>query len=241
MHPADNFGDNTMLCSDCQELLSDYIDGILELGEQAKIEAHISHCDTCLSVRDDLLQIVHFSKSLPLHSPSAAVWNRIKSEIEAGGKRGLSAHVGRFWAKMSSQGLGFRGGWATAAAVLMSISALVFVYEKEQVGPRVSGGINQAQADISGSQSRTNQEAMDSNLRDMEQRINNLKAVVDERSVAWNPQLKSSFNRDMSFIDQTLAQCHHDLSDNPQDDVCRELMLNAYREKVRLLEGFNDF
>jgi hypothetical protein len=230
-----------MLCSDCQELLSDYIDGILELGEQAKIEAHISHCNTCLSVRDDLLQIIHFSKSLPLHSPSGAVWNRIKSEIEAGGKRGLSAQVGRFWAKVSSQGLGLRGGWAAAAAVIISISALVFVYQKEQTGPQATVSSNQAQINGSGNQSSKDQDAMDSNLRDMEQRINNLKAVVDERSAGWNPQIKSSFNKDMSYIDQTLAQCHHDLSDNPQDDVARELMLNAYREKVRLLEGFNDF
>jgi hypothetical protein len=125
--------------------------------------------------------------------------------------------------------------------VIISISAVVFVYQKGQVSPQVSGGANQAQIYGSGSQSRTDQDAMDSNLRDMEQRINNLNAVVEERSAGWNPEIKSSFNRDMSYIDQTLAQCHHDLSDNPQDDVARELMLNAYREKVRLLEGFNDF
>ena len=115
-----------MLCSDCQELLSEYIDGMLELGEQAKIEAHISHCETCLAVRDDLLQIVHFSKSLPLHSPSSAVWTRIKAEILAGGKKGLPAQAARFWARMTSQGLGLRrGGWATVASIVISISAMV--------------------------------------------------------------------------------------------------------------------
>jgi len=230
-----------MLCSDCQELLSEYIDGMLELGEQAKIEAHISHCEVCLAVRDDLLQIVHFSKSLPLHSPSGAVWTRIRAEIQAGGKKGLPAQAGRFWARMTSQGLGLRGGWAAAVSIVISISALVFVYQKASTIPTERGGSKQAQMYSPDLQSRTDQDAMDSNLRDMEQRINSLKAVVEERSAAWNPQIKSSFNRDMSYIDQTLAQCHHDLSDNPQDDVCRELMLNAYREKVRLLEGFNDF
>jgi len=212
---------------------------MLELGEQAKIEAHISHCETCLSVRDDLLQIVHFSKSLPLHSPSSVVWTRIRAEIEAGNSKGLQAQAGRFWAKISTQG--FRNGWATAASIVISILALVFVYQKSYIIPQDRSGADQAQALSSLNQSRISQDAMDSNIRDMEQRINNLKAAVEERSVGWNPQIKSSFNRDMSYIDQTLAQCHHDLSDNPQDDVCRELMLNAYREKVRLLEGFNDF
>src|SRR5215471_3650461 len=147
-----------MLCSDCQELLSDYIDGTLELGEQAKVEAHISHCDACLSVRDDLLQIVHFSKSLPLHAPSSAVWTRIRAEIEAGSKKRLSAQAGRFWAKMSAHGIRFRSEWATAAAIVISISALVFVYQKGPVGPTAN------QASISGSQSPGNPDAMDSNL-----------------------------------------------------------------------------
>jgi hypothetical protein len=31
------------------------------------------------------------------------------------------------------------------------------------------------------------------------------------------------------------------LNDNPADAVSQELMLNAYREKVRLLEGFEKF
>lgn len=226
-----------MLCSQCQELLSDYIDGLLELGEQAKIEAHISQCERCLIVRDDLLQIVHFSKNLPLHSPSSSVWMRIKEEVEAGRRKGFSAQAGRFWAKVSSQGLRFRSEWATAAAIVISVSALVFVYQR---GVLISTPPGSGQTQIA-SQSRVNEDAVDSNIRDMEQRIDSLKAVVDERSLGWNPQIKSSFNRDMSYIDQTLAQCHHDLSDDPQDDVCRELMLNAYREKVRLLEGFNDF
>jgi anti-sigma-K factor RskA len=226
-----------MLCSQCQELLSDYIDGLLELGEQSKIEAHISQCESCLIVRDDLLQIVHFSKNLPLHSPSSSVWMRIKAEIEATRRKGLSAQAGRFWAKVSSQGLRFRSEWVTVAAIAISVSALVFVYQRGSV---ISTPPAVVQTQVP-NESSANKDAMDSNIRDMEQRIDNLKAVVDERSAGWNPQIKSSFNRDMSYIDQTLAQCHHDLTDDPQDDVCRELMLNAYREKVRLLEGFNDF
>jgi hypothetical protein len=224
-----------MLCSECQELLSEYIDGLLELGEQAKIEAHISHCEDCLTVRDDLLQIVHFSKNLPLHSPPGSVWNRIKAEIEASHRKGLSAQAGRFWAKVSSQGMRFRTQWA--AAVVILVSALVFVYERGSLVSR--SPISVKSESVAGS--RVNEDAMNSNIREMEQRIDSLKAVVDQRSVGWNSQIKSSFDRDLSYIDQTLAQCHHDLSDDPEDDVCRELMLNAYREKVRLLEGFNDF
>ena len=50
-----------------------------------------------------------------------------------------------------------------------------------------------------------------------------------------------AFERNLLYVDQTLVECRHQLNDNPADDVSQELMLNAYREKVRLLEGFDKF
>ena len=72
-----------MVCTQCQELLSEYIDGALELGEQVNIERHLADCDSCRAVRDDFLQIVHFSHKLPLQSPSPALWSRIRSDVES--------------------------------------------------------------------------------------------------------------------------------------------------------------
>ena len=40
-----------MGCKQCQELLSDYIDGALELGEQVNIERHLGDCEPCRAVR----------------------------------------------------------------------------------------------------------------------------------------------------------------------------------------------
>ena len=36
-----------MVCKQCQELLSEYIDGALELGEQVNIERHLGECEPC--------------------------------------------------------------------------------------------------------------------------------------------------------------------------------------------------
>src|SRR5215211_1227125 len=83
-----------MVCNECQELLSDYIDGELELGEQVKIERHLGDCEPCRAVRDDLLQIVHFSHQLPEHSPSGALWARIQSDIEE--------QPASFWSRVSA-------------------------------------------------------------------------------------------------------------------------------------------
>src|ERR1041385_4977168 len=70
-----------MVCDQCQELLSEYIDGGLELGEQMGIERHLADCEPCRAVRDDLLQIVHFSQQLPLQTPAVSLWPRIESDL----------------------------------------------------------------------------------------------------------------------------------------------------------------
>ncbi|HKV40829.1 MAG TPA: zf-HC2 domain-containing protein [Blastocatellia bacterium] len=224
-----------MRCDQYQSLLSDYIDGCLELGEQTKLERHIGECEGCREIRDDLLQIVYFSRNLPMHTPSSSLWNRINSEIEQ--PRGsiltfpwLTRSIQRL-----SQGLKWRSQWMTAALALAAVVALVSALFYT-VGPRRAQVITPPQ-----SLSAANTDDSARNMEDLEQQIGKLKTVVDQQSATWNPELRSAFDRDLSYVDQTLVQCHHDLIDNPNDDVCREMMLNAYREKVRLLEGFTDF
>src|SRR5215510_12447578 len=70
-----------MNCEQCRQIISDYVDGSLELGEQVNIERHLSNCEPCRAVRDDLLQIVQFSHQLPLHTPSGELWSRIREDI----------------------------------------------------------------------------------------------------------------------------------------------------------------
>jgi hypothetical protein len=78
-------------------------------------------------------------------------------------------------------------------------------------------------------------------LQQLEKQISNLSATVEQRKVSWDPQLRMKFEKNMTLIEQSLAECRHQLNDNPGDDISQELMLNAYREKVRLLEGFESF
>jgi hypothetical protein len=78
-------------------------------------------------------------------------------------------------------------------------------------------------------------------LQQLEKQINKLSDAVEQRKESWDPELRIAFERNLFYVDQTLVECRHQLNDNPSDDVSQELMLNAYREKVRLLEGFDKF
>ena len=118
-----------MRCQQCQELISDYIDGLLEMGEQLRVERHIAECEACRAVRDDLLQIVHFSRRLPLHDPSSAVWANIRASIEAEGQlSSFSRRATRWWAATRRVGLGASGPWvgvAAAAAIILSVTMAI--------------------------------------------------------------------------------------------------------------------
>jgi anti-sigma-K factor RskA len=217
-----------MLCNECQELISDYIDGALELGEQVKVERHLADCEPCRAVRDDLLQIVHFSHQLPEHAPATALWPRIRE--------GVAELQPRFWSRWwgGLRTLNFNLSVpqlvAGAAALVIVISIGIIVTQRDSPAS-VDSGVQQ-----------TNLVPLSNvDVQQLEKQISKLSQSVEERKTSWDPELRTAFERNLYYIDQSLAECRHQLKDNPADDVSQELMLNAYREKVRLLEGFEKF
>jgi anti-sigma-K factor RskA len=220
-----------MVCEQFQELLSDYIDGLLELGEQTKVESHLADCEPCRAVRDDLLQIVHFSHQLPEQAPSTALWSRIQSELaqEKPASR-LSLWWGRLRAQHFNLSLPQLAASAAALTIIFSIGIIAFRHESTatpmSAGPAVSGVVDRL--------SSTEFDAL-------EQQINRLSESIDQKKSAWTPELRDAYERNLIYVNQSLAECRHQIHDNPADDTAQELMLNAYREKVRLLEGFQSF
>src|SRR5437016_5263145 len=122
-----------MICGQCQELISDYIDGLLELGEQTKVESHLADCEPCRAMRDDLLQIVHFSQQLPEQVPSMALWSRIQSEIAQEQPAGASLRMKIWWARLRAQhfNLSLPQLAASAAALIILLSISVIVLRRD--------------------------------------------------------------------------------------------------------------
>jgi len=224
-----------MVCKQCQELLSEYIDGALELGEQVNIERHLGDCEPCRAVRDDLLQIVHFSQQLPIQSPSTALWPRISLD--------LAELEPRFWSRplrwlVSFRMLNFNFSVpqliAGAAALAIVVSIGVIVSRRDGGQPQLSVSTGSVTPSEVKPLSQTD-------LQQLEKQITQLSETVEQRKDSWDPELRTAFERNLLYIDQSLVECRHQLKANPADNVSQELMLNAYREKVRLLEGFEKF
>ena len=224
-----------MLCNQCQELVSDYIDGALELGEQLQVERHLADCEACRAVRDDLLQIVHFSRQLPLQTPSGAVWARISSAVSSEQPSSVWYRTARRLSTIRARHFDVSIPQLLASAAALVIVATVTVTLLRRQGP---GDLTANGGQV------TPGERMPLSHQDvakMEAKINELAKTVEQRQSTWNPALRETFQRNLIYVDQSLEECRLDLDANPADDVSQELMLGVYREKMRLLASFSEF
>ena len=225
-----------MFCNQCQELLSEYIDGALELGEQVNLERHLADCEPCRAVRDDLLQIVHFSHQLPLQSPSTPLWPRIQSGVEEF-KPSFWSWPLRWFARLGrlNFNLSVPQIIAGTAALTIVVSIGVIVSRRDSVPVALSTGTatSVATSDVT--------PLSRADVQQLEKQISRLSETVELQKDSWDPALRTAYERNLLYIDQSLVECRHQLKDNPADAVSQELMLAAYREKVRLLEGFEKF
>ena len=231
-----------MVCEQCQELISDYIDGTLELGELAKMEHHLADCESCRVVRDDLLQVVHFSKQLPLHTPSSALWARIETDLAAERPRDSWSRVKALWARVENRYLSLSVPQLVASAAAIAIVVSIGVILTRQNGQALTNQFMASQVESATVSRNLLSNSQDAEaMNQIEQRIDQLAQSVEQRKVSWTPELRQTFDRNMIHVDQTLIECKHQLNNNPADKTSQDLMLNAYREKVRLLEGFEKY
>ncbi|HXI93048.1 MAG TPA: hypothetical protein VNO24_23830 [Blastocatellia bacterium] len=121
---------------------------------------------------------------------------------------------------------------AAALAVVVSIGFVVSRHDTGPPPPSLSAGLAAPPQVTPLSRA---------DIQQLENQINELSQTVEQRKDSWDPELRTAFERNLLYIDQSLVECRHQLNNNPADDVSQELMLNAYREKVRLLEGFEKF
>jgi len=102
-----------MHCQEIQELLSAYIDGMLEPSVQNTVERHLEHCPACRQEAQDLKIIVGLVQELPLLEPPAEFRQRLRARLED--DKGLNSAAGQGPAR------GWRYGLAAVAASFLLV------------------------------------------------------------------------------------------------------------------------
>ncbi|MEW6729913.1 MAG: zf-HC2 domain-containing protein [Acidobacteriota bacterium] len=224
-----------MNCSDCQDLLSEYIDGELGTDSCMHIRAHLSACRECNLLHQDLDQIVHMSKELPLLAPQSAVWAHIEQEIQeltnVPVKRQLGAWA-RFWSYQLQLSLSMPQMAGVMALLVMAIVVVGSLsYQPQQailMAPARTTLVAKPLAHV-----------MNPEEAELRSAIDRLTQAVEQRRQNWDPQMQELFDRNLAIVDRSLAECRQLLLRNPHDQIAQEMMIVAYKEKLRLLEQFS--
>jgi hypothetical protein len=233
-----------MDCEKCQSLLSDFLDGTLIESDRAQLSAHLNECFECFSAHQDLTLIVTAAREfqdVSFTPPNAqAMWIRISNAIEA-----ESRAVKQTPAMPSAARASFLSGflnrrWELSLGQMAAVvSSVVLIAAFSTVA-----GLRGLRVESRNRTAKNNETARANPTPVTDRFVNQRMAIeywqqrVAERRGRWSPQMRETFDRNISVIDQAVNDSMRDLNENPHDEVTEEMLNDAMRGKIELLKEF---
>jgi anti-sigma factor RsiW len=225
-----------MNCENYQDLLSDFIGGLLIPEDHKRVEAHLRDCGVCAEARSDLDAIVVFCREnrgeYDAVPNERALWLRISNTIESdlapSSRAAVKTNAG-WWSRLMNQSwqLSFPR-LAASAAVLVIVVALGTVL-----------GVRRFQ-NVGGQATPPSGASVEERYRQQQQVIAYWNQRVEQNKARWNPQMRETFDRNMSVIDAAVNDSMRQLNQNPHDGVSEDILNAALNDKVELLKEFAD-
>ncbi len=251
-----------MKCEDCQQLLSEFIDNLLDAKQTARVKAHLTLCSECAELHHDFASILgicdlEIVEEIPLPNEQA-LWCRINNIIESEIKQEA---VQEFKEKQTSPGVLsklWNRSWSLsftqlASAVLgiaLISSLLTVVGIRNAAQPAGDSLSTVANASVQATLfetvlskigvAETPRQAREQRLREQQATIDYWNKRVAARRTQWDKNLREAFDRNLSEIEQVVAEYTKTLQENPQDELSNEMLDSAMSEKMELLREFSE-
>jgi hypothetical protein len=230
-----------MNCEKYQDLLSDFIDASLTQSDHERLEAHLSVCGVCAEARGDLEAIVGFCREhrgeYDAVPNERALWlrisNTVESDLPVATPPPIPSDAG-WWFRLMNRSweLSFPQLAAAVTAIVIVVTMIT------TVGLRrfsLSGGSGVQSA---GPTLALNGSSVQDRFRQQQQVVAYWNQRVELNKARWNPQMRETFDRNMSVIDAAVNDSMHRLTQNPHDEVSEEILNAALNDKVELLKEF---
>lgn len=227
-----------MLCAECQNQLSDYLDGDISDRNRKAVGEHLEACAPCETLRGDLARLIAASANLPMHTPSPHVWEAIQREI--GGGANVVRGPQSWWRQLSARRFDFSVSahqLLAAAAAVVVIAAAAWTIASPANRPSLGAGWTNmpgtapvAVTTLSHSQSRAEVDRFRATVDDMAHR-------VEQRKAGWSPDLRETFASTMTPLDTLVAERSKSYAADGTE-ATRGPLMDALREKLRILEEF---
>jgi hypothetical protein len=215
-----------MLCRDVEVVVEQ--EGLAPLP--AEVSAHLSECRECRNFLADLTSIVDVARKMPSEiAPPERVWISLRAQLESEGiiKEPVlapEAEHASWWHGFSDL---FRSralatatvGVLIAAAAVLQITNDNRVNEPSSLQPSVVA-LNDFTA------TRTT--------------LNDQEPVARGMILASTSAVDASLRDNLQTVDDFIADCERRVKEEPQDDLAREYLANAYQQKAELLSTMMD-
>jgi len=207
-----------MLCHELENILSQEPDGAMPPA----VRKHLEGCADCRALASDLEAIRLGSLDLPAEEePHGRVWTRIRLQLEAEGL----IHEPQFepvppraavWSFFQHP------AFAGAVLGLLLLAAGFAGVRSLRTGPGITAEV-QSPAQPQPPEENVQEASLDAS----EANIESLQQV--------DPQVQAVFKRDFALVDNVISMCEKSVREQPNNDLAREYLNDAYQQKAQLL------
>jgi hypothetical protein len=207
-----------MQCKDVEIVVEQ--EGLAPLSETAR--AHVSGCRHCQAFVADLATIVSVAKEFPAEvAPPSRVWVSLRAQLELEGiiKEPALAPI----AERASWWHGFGGlfrGRTMATATVGLLIVVAGVLQLHQSTVPATGHLDP--------------------IFDTALTLNEQEHDLTNMQLASSSPVDTSLRQNLKQIDDFIADCERRVKEEPQDDLAREYLSNAYQQKAELLSAMMD-
>jgi len=204
-------------------------EGLAPLPEAAR--AHVATCGHCRELVADLQTIVSVAKELPAEvEPPARVWVSLRTQLELEGI--IKAPVVAAGGERSRWWHGFNDLFRSRALATATVGLLIVAAGVLQLRQRPDGA-SETPLRVAGPALQVPFAQTARVLHEQEIDLTNMQ-------LASSTAVDTSFRQNLKQVDDFIADCERRVSAEPQDDLAREYLSNAYQQKAELLSAMMD-
>ncbi len=205
-------------CQQSSESLCEYVDGLLTPDDRGALAAHLSSCESCRGLVEDLMRLKETAGSLGPIAPPAHIWENIQASLPSAKRQARTQWMG-----------------LAAALVLVTTGAYFFT---RLASPTAT--VDLAHADKSNANAPATVQTVEQELakaaQHYETAIAQLEAVAKQDNNALPADTAAKLRVSLSQVDKFIAESRAALATEPQNDPARDSLFAALRTKVEILQ-----
>lgn len=227
---------NTMDCSE----FADHIDEWLRGERSPAARLHARECAPCRSLAEDFGALANAARDWSLEDvqPSPRLWNAVRAQLQEEGLIRDAARPAvpaasrpRPQAQTARPGAWFSGWFAGAfrPAIAGAYLSLIIAVALLFVGP--SG----KQIDDSQWLARTQR-----SVKPLNTQLDSAENIVLSNLASASPVVAASLHSNLAIVDNDIALCEKSVRDDPENELARDYLYQAYEQKADLLAQMAD-